>query len=140
LELLPETASDTPRIALAVSSDCTMTMITDSESYTIDILIPMEEKVAQSIPSSAIAVPIRTKSKLSDNASVILREQASRAVSFDSLIPPTKSPEKDHELPSTGQNEFSPYVHFYPILSPSDVTKSVSIACSTISVIDSAVR
>jgi hypothetical protein len=111
--------------------------ITDSESpITIDELIPLTEKTAQSIP---IAVPIRTKSKLSDNASVILKKQAFRAISPDSLISPTKSPEKDHRLPS-GPNEFSPFVHFIPFLSPADVTTSGSIACSTINVTDSAVR
>jgi hypothetical protein len=127
-------------------------MITDSESpITIDELIPLKEKTAESIP---ITAPIRTKSILSDNASVILKEQASKAVSFDFLISPKKSPEKyllkrsfnntkspgkDHGLPP-GLMEFSPFVHFTPILSPADVTTSSSIACSTISVTDSAVR
>eukprot|EP00596_Hydrurales_sp_CCMP1899_P003279 CAMPEP_0119036142 /NCGR_PEP_ID=MMETSP1177-20130426/3648_1 /TAXON_ID=2985 /ORGANISM="Ochromonas sp, Strain CCMP1899" /LENGTH=90 /DNA_ID=CAMNT_0006995505 /DNA_START=253 /DNA_END=521 /DNA_ORIENTATION=+ len=90
-------------------------MITDSESpITIDELISLTEKTAQSTP---IAVPIRTKSKSSDNASVILEEEASKAVTFVSLISSTKSPDKDHRnviSPTSGPNEFSSFVHFIP--------------------------
>lgn len=123
---------------LAVSSDCTMTMITDTESpITTDILIPLKENTTEPLLSAAVD-HIISAPKLPDNSSKNLKEHASN--SFDISSPPNKSPQKDQELSSTGRNEFSPFVHFYPILSPADVPTSISIACSTISVTDSAIR
>lgn len=123
---------------LAVSSSCTMTMITDTESpITTEIFIPLKENTIEPLLSVAVD-QIISAPNLPENSSIFLKEHASN--SFDISSPPTKCPHKDQESLSTGQNEFSPFVHFFPILSPADILTTASIACSTISVTDSAIR
>lgn len=121
-----------------VNSECITTMVTDSESTTTaDILVPLEVNTNEHLCSVDVDPPLSRL--IPDNPSA-MKEISCESFSFDSFGSPTNSHKKVHKLSSTGLKDFSPFVHFYPILPSTEISTSASIACSTISVTDSAVR